>query len=161
MKRKLTEKQRKFCEYYRSCKNVDEAARLAGYSAGSRASLLRNRAIREELGLADYDFDEDSGIAGCDEVLRMLTSVMRGCVREPVVVVEQLTGPSGKTERAARVIEKSASVKERMSAAEMLARRYGIFNSDGGGLGQTLIGGEEKLLSDGDDNMSGGNDALA
>jgi hypothetical protein len=160
MKRKLTENQRKFCEYYRSCKNVNEAARLAGYKAGSRASLLKSKAVREELGLSDYDFDNDSGIAGCDEVLRMLTSVMRGCVREPVVVVEQLTGASGKTERAARVIEKSASVKERMSAAEMLARRYGIFNGDGG-MRQTVIVGEEKLLFDEEDNTSAGNDALA
>ena len=85
------------------------------------------------------------GIADPDEVLRMLTSVMRGRIREPVVVLEQKTGTAGKVEKAARVVEKRASVRERMSAAEMLARRYGILDgSDADGI---EFVGEDKILT--------------
>ena len=72
---------------------------------------------------------------------------MRGDVHDPVVVVEQKTGANGKTQRKARVINKSASVKERMSAAEMLARRYGILETDKEEAGVILFG--EDAITDG------------
>ena len=78
----------------------------------------------------------------------MLTSVMRGRIRESVVVIEQKAGSTGKVEKAARVVEKRASVRERMSAAEMLARRYGIL--DGSDADSVEFVGEEKILT-GDD----------
>ena len=138
--------------------NIDDAAVKAGYTRRG-SDLLHYKCFRDALGIgfpAGKRKAKRSGaggvktktsetdIADSSEVLRMLTSVMRGGIREPVVVLEQLTGTSGKTERAARVIEKSASVKERMSAAEMLARRYGIL--DGDGEESVLITGEEALL---------------
>ncbi len=96
-------------------------------------------------------------IADSDEILKMLTSVMRGDVRDPVIVLEQRTGKEGKTEKRARVIKKSASVKERMSAAEMLARRYGILDGDRDGEGGTALVGEEQF-GEGDEFFDGEED---
>ena len=78
----------------------------------------------------------------------MLTSVMRGDVGEPVIVVEQTTGTTGKVEKSARIVEKRASVRERMSAAEMLARRYGILSPSESGDGGVEFYGEDKIAPD-------------
>lgn len=115
---------------------AERAAAEAGYKkVGIEKSLLKKRSLKNED-------DEAEKIADSSEILRMLTSVMRGDVRDPVVVVEQRTGKEGKTEKRARVIKKSASVKERMSAAEMLARRYGILDGDREDSGVILVGEE-------------------
>lgn len=115
---------------------AEKAAAEAGYKkAGIEKSLIKKRSLKNEG-------DEAEKIADSSEILRMLTSVMRGDVRDPVVVVEQRTGKEGKTEKRARVIKKSASVKERMSAAEMLARRYGILDGDRDDSGVILVGEE-------------------
>lgn len=115
---------------------ADRAAAEAGYKkVGIEKSLIRKRSLKN-------GDDEAERIADSSEILRMLTSVMRGDVRDPVVVVEQRTGKEGKTEKRARVIKKSASVKERMSAAEMLARRYGILDGDREDSGVILVGEE-------------------
>ncbi len=115
---------------------AERAAAEAGYKkVGIEKSLLKKRSLKNEG-------DEAEKIADSSEILRMLTSVMRGDVRDPVVVVEQRTGKEGKTEKRARVIKKSASVKERMSAAEMLARRYGILDGDREDSGVILVGEE-------------------
>ena len=78
----------------------------------------------------------------------MLTSVMRGRLREPVVVTEQKMGESGHVEKSVKVVKTQPTVKERMAAAEMLARRYGILDGDGGECGVDIFG-EEKIV-DGD-----------
>ncbi len=115
---------------------AEKAAVEAGYKkAGIEKSLIKKRSLKNEG-------DEAEKIADSSEILRMLTSVMRGDVRDPVIVVEQRTGKEGKTEKRARVIKKSASVKERMSAAEMLARRYGILDGDSDDSGVILVGEE-------------------
>lgn len=116
--------------------SAEDAAAEAGYSRhGIGEKLIAERARQNEK-------EETEPIADSSEILRMLTSVMRGDVHDPVVVVEQRTGKEGKTEKRARVIKKSASVKERMSAAEMLARRYGILDGDGEDSGVILVGDE-------------------
>ncbi len=122
--------------------SAEEAAAEAGYKKpGIGDALIKKRALKN-------DDENAEKIADSSEILRMLTSVMRGDVRDPVVVVEQRTGKEGKTEKRARVIKKSASVKERMSAAEMLARRYGILDGDNDDSGVIIVGEE---LFDGTD----------
>ena len=78
----------------------------------------------------------------------MLTSVMRGRLREPVVVTEQKMGESGHVEKSVKVVKTQPTVKERMAAAEMLARRYGILDGDGGDCGAEFFG--EEKIADGD-----------
>ncbi len=127
----------------------DEAARLAGYKrTGMGALLLTNKEILDAI--SSHTPTTSDTIADSSEILRMLTSVMRGDVHDPVVVVEQRTGKEGKTERRARVINKSASVKERMSAAEMLARRYGILDGSEEEA-DVIIYGEDRLIAEGDE----------
>lgn len=116
--------------------SAEDAAAEAGYKkTGIGDTLIKKRALKN-------DGENAEKIADSSEILRMLTSVMRGDVRDPVVVVEQRTGKEGKTEKRARVIKKSASVKERMSAAEMLARRYGILDGDNDDSGVIIVGEE-------------------
>ena len=79
-----------------------------------------------------------------------MTSVMRGKVREPVVVSEQRVGESGHMEKSVKVLKTQPSVKERMAAAEMLARRYGILDDGGSGSGVEFYG-EEKFADGGDE----------
>lgn len=136
-------------ELYRSGIEPEKAARDAGYKRLGAASALIEKLSRENSAISDGSAEVSrGGVADSTEVLEMLTSVMRGDVHDPVVVVEQRTGKEGKTERRARVINKSASVKERMNAAEMLARRYGIFNGDGGDDEGVVFVGEDRLLDD-------------
>lgn len=141
----MNERQRRFLELYRSGMDPEKAARDAGYKRPGAASALIDKIYRKSGELKD---DRSRTVADPTEIMQMLTSVMRGDVHDPVVVVEQRTGKEGKTERRARVISKSASVKERMSAAEMLARRYGIFNGDGDDEESVIFVGEEKFLAD-------------
>lgn len=66
---------------------------------------------------------ESELIADQDEVLQYLTSVLRGKSSSVEVVVEG-TG-DGCSE--ARTIEKAPSEKERLKAAELLGKRYGLY----------------------------------
>ena len=62
-------------------------------------------------------------IADQDEVLKYLTSVLRGESQSTEIVVEG-TG-DGCSE--ARTIEKNPSEKDRLKAAELLGKRYGLY----------------------------------
>ena len=125
-KNRLTLKQQKFADYYLELGNATEAARRAGYSestarqAGS-ANLKRpdvDAYIQKRL----QDL-EDKAIAKQDEVLRYLTSVMRGESTSEVVVTELC----GDGESEARTIKKRPDEKEKLQAAKMLGQRYGTF----------------------------------
>ena len=78
--------------------------------------------MREYIGnrLAEK---EKALIADQDEVLKYLTSVMRGESVATEIVVEG-TG-DGCSE--ARKMEKEPSEKERLKAAELLGKRYGLY----------------------------------
>lgn len=62
-------------------------------------------------------------IADQDEVLRYLTSVLRGKSRSSVVVVENI----GDFISEAREVKKEPDEKERLKAAELLGKRYGLY----------------------------------
>ena len=66
---------------------------------------------------------ESSLIADQDEVLRYLTSVLRGESQSEVVVVEG----TGMGESEARLIQKAPDEKERLKAADLLGKRYGLY----------------------------------
>ena len=125
-KNRLTEKQRRWIDYYIETGNATEAARLAGYRAKTdkamgaigAENLAKLRAYVDEK-LAEK---EDARIAKQDEILAYLTSVMRGEQTEEVVVIEGL----GDGCSSARAVDKSVGAKERIKAAELLAKRYGL-----------------------------------
>lgn len=62
-------------------------------------------------------------IADQDEVLKYLTSVLRGKSRSSVIVVES----TGDYCSEAREMEKAPDEKERLKAAELLGKRYGLY----------------------------------
>ena len=123
---KLTAKQQRFCDEYLIDLNATQAAIRAGYSEKNARNIasenLAKPNIREYIDnrLAEK---EKALIADQDEVLKYLTSVMRGESVSTEIVVEG-TG-DGCSE--ARKMEKEPSEKERLKAAELLGKRYGLY----------------------------------
>nr|DAT75480.1 MAG TPA: Terminase small subunit [Caudoviricetes sp.] len=123
---KLTAKQQRFCDEYLIDLNATQAAIRAGYSkkyANTNASkLLQITTIRQYID-ARMAEKESQLIADQDEVLKYLTSVLRGESQSTEVVVEG----QGDGYSEARTIQKEPSEKDRLKAAELLGKRYGIY----------------------------------
>ena len=123
---KLTAKQQRFCDEYLIDLNATQAAIRAGYSkktaAQTAARLLTNVKIQEYIKNRMAE-KEAALIANQDEVLKYLTSVLRGQSVSTEIVIEG-TG-DGCSE--ARTIEKEPSEKDRLKAAELLGKRYGLY----------------------------------
>ena len=123
---KLTLKQKAFADYYIELGNATEAAVRAGYSKKTAKAIgsenLTKPAIKDYIQ-ERLQMIEDSRIADGDEVLRYLTSVMRGESQSEVVVVEGV----GEGCSEAKRIDKSPDEKERLKAAELLGKRYRLF----------------------------------
>lgn len=123
---RMTAKQQRFCDEYIISLNATDAAKKAGYSAKTArqagAENLTKPVIKEYIK-ARMDEKESELIADQDEVLKYLTSVMRGQSRSVVVVVESV----GDFTSQAREMEKAPDEKERLKAAELLGKRYGLY----------------------------------
>lgn len=120
---KLTEKQRRFVDYYVETGNKTEAAKKAGYSEKTAASIgdenLRKPAIKAAIDARLREL-EDKRIAKADEVMQFLTSTLRGEVKEERVVVEG----TGDGRSDARIITVQVSARDRLEAAKSLLKRY-------------------------------------
>lgn len=120
---KLTEKQRRFVDYYVETGNKTEAAKKAGYSEKTAASIgdenLRKPAIKAAIDARLREL-EDKRIAKADEVMQFLTSTLRGEVKEERVVVEG----TGEGRSDARIIKVQVSARDRLEAAKSLLKRY-------------------------------------
>jgi phage terminase small subunit len=125
----LNPKQKQFVKQYIIDCNATQAAIRAGYSANTAneqgARLLANASIKKAID-AEMRAKDDKTIATADEVLRYLTSVLRGDVNEECVVVESI----GVYQSEARTIRKQVTPKDRNKAAELLAKRYGILTEN-------------------------------
>lgn len=123
---KMTAKQMRFCDEYLIDLNATQAAIRAGYSKKTARKIgqenLTKRDIRQYID-ARMAEKESELIADQDEVLRYLTAVMRGESHSTVVVVESL----GDFMSEARELEKAPDEKERLKAAELLGKRYGLY----------------------------------
>ena len=119
---KLTEKQKKFADYYIELGNATQAAIKAGYSskyANTNASkLLQNTTIKSYIDERLSQLASER-IVSAEEVLEFLSSVMRNEQKEEV-----LKGV-GMGEQTKTHIEVSA--KDRVKAAELLGKRYALF----------------------------------
>lgn len=92
---------------YKSC-GTDNAA------SASASKLLRNPNIQayKEAKLQEI---ANKNVASVQEVLEMLTSVMRGELKEETTVAE------------IGIVEVAPAMSSRLKAAELLGKRYGIF----------------------------------
>ena len=126
MAAKMTARQMRFCDEYLIDLNATQAAIRAGYSektAGVMAAEnLKKPIIREYIDQRMAE-KEDALIADQDEVLKYLTSVLRGQTQSEIVVVEG----TGEGCSEARAMQKVPDEKERLKAAELLGKRYGLY----------------------------------
>lgn len=131
MEKKLTVKQQRFVAAYIETGNATESARRAGYSKKTAEAIglenLRKPRIKESIQKRLQEID-DAQIADAREVLRFLTSAMRGNVQEEVIVVEGI----GDGASEARIMKKQLSAHERLDAAKQLAKRYGLSEAESG-----------------------------
>lgn len=126
---KLTIKQQRFADEYIISGNATESYLKAGYANQKRSSaeanarkLLGNYSVKTYIDERLKEL-EDKQIAKQEEVLKYLTSVVRGESRSAVVVVEG----EGYGVSSARLITKPPDEKEKLKAAELLGKRYRLF----------------------------------
>lgn len=126
MAKRMTAKQRRFCDEYLIDLNATQAAIRAGYSKKTAYSIgvenLKKPVIKRYLDERMEEKDKEL-IADQDEVLKYLTSVLRGNSRSSVVVVES----TGDYCSEAREMKKAPDEKGRLKAAELLGKRYGLY----------------------------------
>lgn len=143
---KLTEKQKRFADYFIETGNASQSAVKAGYSkkySNTNANkLLQNTTIKKYI---DKKLEEMSSkrIASANEVMELLTSAARGELEEEVVVVESI----GDYCSEAKVIKKQIGAKDRIKAAELLGKRYRLWTDkmEVKGMVPVMIVGEDEL----------------
>lgn len=102
----MTPKQQAFCDYYIVSGNATEAAKKAGYSEKTAYSigqrLLKDVEIKNQIQQASQQVQK-SRIATAEEILEYLSSVVRNTDEQ---------------------------TRERTKAAELLGKRYAIFDGE-------------------------------
>lgn len=142
----MTDKQKRFCDEYLVDCNATQAAIRAGYSEKTAceqaARLLANVNIKAYIDEKMKQIG-DKNIADTKEVLEYLTKVLRGKSKSSVVVVEG----TGDGYSEAKVMKKAPDEKERLKAAELIGKRYGLFKEgiDLTGAVPVVISGGNKL----------------
>ena len=123
---KMTPKQKRFCDEYLIDLNATQAAIRSGYSEKNARNIASENLAKPNIRAyidARMAEKESELIADQDEVLRYLTAVLRGKTQSEVVVVEG----TGNGASEARTMQKAPDEKERLKAAELLGKRYGIY----------------------------------
>ena len=137
----LNARQKRFATEYLIDMNATQAAIRAGYSVKTAGSigeqLLKKLEIKQavEQGLEQI---QSAKVADAQEVMEYLTSVMRG---ESKAHVLSLCGDGFQ-----EVITKPPDERERLKAAELLGKRYAMFNDK-----INLQGAVPIVISGGDD----------
>ncbi|VYS75879.1 Terminase small subunit [uncultured Anaerotruncus sp.] len=120
----LQARQELFCLEYIKDGNATQAAIRAGYKpkyAGTNADkLLKNTNIRARIDELMAEVQQEK-IADAEEVLRYLTSVIRGEATEEVAVGTPI---------GTEIITKHIGGREQVKAAELLAKRYGLLTEN-------------------------------
>ena len=123
---KLTAKQKIFCDEYIISLNATQAAIKAGYSKKTARKIAAENLTKPVI--QNYISErmkqkESSLIATQDEVLQYLTSVLRGESQTTDTVLVGI----GDGWQEVQEVEKKPSEKERLKAAELLGKRYGLY----------------------------------
>ena len=123
---KLTAKQKIFCDEYIISLNATQAAIKAGYSKKTARKIAAENLTKPVI--QSYISErmkqkESSLIATQDEVLQYLTSVLRGESQTTDTVLVGI----GDGCLEVQEVEKKPSEKDRLKAAELLGKRYGLY----------------------------------
>ena len=128
----MTDKQRKFCDEYLIDANATRAYKAAYPHVKSEdaaracaSRLLTNANIKSYIDEQLEKISSDK-IADAKEVMEYLTSVLRGESESEIVVIEGTGEGCSDSSR----MNKAPDAKERLKAAELLGRRYGLFKAD-------------------------------
>ncbi|MFF3024443.1 terminase small subunit [Gottfriedia sp. NPDC057948] len=119
---RLTLKQQAFVEEYIRTGNATQSAINSGYSRSTAYAIgaenLKKPQIKECIQKRMSSI-QDERIATADEVLRYLTSVMRAEVTEEKLLF---------TKQGHDFLQLQVNVNDRNKAAELLGKRYALFN---------------------------------
>lgn len=118
----LTLKQQRFADEYIISGNATQAATLAGYSKKTARSIGQENLTKPDIKkYIDERLEEleSSKIAKQDEVLRYLTSIMRGFETEQTL--------RGTGEGMQTIDDIEVSAKDRIKAAELIGKRYAMW----------------------------------
>ncbi len=138
----MTAKQQRFADEYLIDCNATQAAIRAGYARNSAneqgARLLAKASVREYIDARLAEIHSEK-IADSTEVLEYLTAVMRGEHNEEILCLDG--------DGTQRKISIDVSAKDRIKAAELIGKRYGLFkeNVDVLGAVPVVISGGEDL----------------
>jgi phage terminase small subunit len=131
---RLTEKQKRFAEYYIETGNITEAARKAGYKQphvqGSQTLAILSVKTYIDSRLKEMS---DKRIMNGEEVMQLLTSIARNQEQEDVVVFGE-NGPE--------ITTKGMSAKDRLKALELIGKRYTLWTDKTqleGTIGVTIV----------------------
>lgn len=120
---KLTLKQQRFADEYISTGNATQSAIKAGYSKKTATVMAAQNLTKLNIKLyIDERLKELEAlaIAKQEEVLKYLTSLMRGEQTEEVL--------KGEGEGYQKITDIAVSAKDRIKAAELLGKRYGMWS---------------------------------
>ena len=124
--KKLTAKQQRFCDEYLIDLNATQAAIRAGYSEKTARVIgqenLTKPAIKEYIDERMAEM-EAKLVADSKEVMRYLTSVLRGQSQSEIVVIEG----TGEGCSDARLMMKAPDENQRLKAAELLGKAHMLF----------------------------------
>ena len=119
---RMTEKQKRFCDFYIETGNAREAAIRAGYSEKTAKQIGQENLTKPDLrAYIDERLAElkNERTADAQEVLEYLTAVMRGEYKEATLI--------GVGEGAQAVVDIDVGAKDRLKAAELLGKRHALF----------------------------------
>lgn len=122
----LNERQKRFVDFYVQSCNATESAKKAGYSEKNSyqvgCELLKNPKVQVAIATRLKELESER-IAKDKEILEHLTAVMRGETTEEVAMNVGIGKGFTRVEKT-RV---QVSAKERLKAAELLAKVHGMF----------------------------------
>lgn len=125
----MTERQKMFADEYlidcnatRAYKAVYKNVKKDSVASVNASKLLRNTKVKAYVD-EQLEKMHDERTADVKEVMEYLTSVMRGESEAEIVVVEGI----GDGASEARRMIKAPDEKERLKAAELLGKRFGLF----------------------------------
>lgn len=137
----MNARQKRFCDEYLIDCNATQAAIRAGYSPKTAkvtgAKMLTNANLKAYID-EQLERIHNEKTADAQEVLEYLTAVMRGQHTEQTL---QLVGDGVQT-----ITDIDVSARERLKAAELIGKRYGMFKDNldvGGSIPVVISGGDE------------------
>ena len=123
----MNARQQRFCDEYLIDCNATQAAIRAGYSPKTAkvtgAKMLTNANLKAYID-EQLERIHNEKTADAQEVLEYLTAVMRGQHTEQTL---QLIGDG-----VQKIADIDVSAKERLKAAELIGKRYGMFKDNVG-----------------------------